>query len=448
MKPDRDTYEAWLLDRMEGRLDPQQERWLEDFLRANPDLPVTLGDLPAIDGGTSVFTAKEELRKSYPPTGLPDAARLDDFLVARSEQELSAEQERQLARYLYEHPGAERQAALMALARVPADAEPFPTKETLTRHFPPHGMPDAYRITDFLIADLEGDLSPEQHAALKHFLGEHAELQRTERSVAATRTVPEPMAFPEKAGLYRQRGRVVALWPRLAAAASIALVCSAAWWLMQERPLHDPGLARVETPVKPVLPPASGATAETAPEPRTPVATEVGAAAEKTIPAPRPSAIAKPGHDRGPETSPRRSGEAPLPTPAPKAEPVPAPVPVHALPLEEPALAEALPPAEARPVQADGPVGRTAPGEPAVAAVQGSDNSLGTFVANTLRNDVLDKPERPTGLDAGDVLALADKALGAVTGGEGGVTVQRHGGSERMQLRLGRNLSISAARNR
>ena len=44
---DRITYEAWLLDRIEGNLTPEQERQLDAFLAANPDLPADLGAFPS-----------------------------------------------------------------------------------------------------------------------------------------------------------------------------------------------------------------------------------------------------------------------------------------------------------------------------------------------------------------------------------------------------------------
>ncbi|MEO5585159.1 MAG: hypothetical protein ABIQ75_06880, partial [Flavobacteriales bacterium] len=190
MKLDRETYEAWLLDRMEGRLSPAQVEELDAFLRVHPDLPASNVGLPGIDGGDLEFPMKGALRKDHPPTGAPDAARLDDFLVARSEKELSAEQEKELDRFLYEHPEAERQAAWMALAHVSKDPIRFPAKASVERYFPPNGMPDAHRLSDFLIADLEGDLLPDQRSALKHYLTEHPEAANENRLMAATRTMP------------------------------------------------------------------------------------------------------------------------------------------------------------------------------------------------------------------------------------------------------------------
>ncbi|MFT3884336.1 MAG: hypothetical protein QM724_02560 [Flavobacteriales bacterium] len=157
---DRSTYEAWLLDRLEGHLTPEQERELDAFLAANPDLPAGLGELPRVEGSVAVFGAKDKLKRVYPPTGRPDIARLDDFLVARLEGDLSARQEQQLDRLLYEHPERVQDARRMAASRVPRTPIPFTAKGTVERHFPPQGLPDRHRLTDFLIAAQEGVFHP------------------------------------------------------------------------------------------------------------------------------------------------------------------------------------------------------------------------------------------------------------------------------------------------
>jgi hypothetical protein len=84
----------------------------------------------------------------------------------------------------------------------------------------------------------------------------------------------------------------------------------------------------------------------------------------------------------------------------------------------------------------------------AVVDTRNTGQSLGTFVANTVRGEVLSAPERAEVLDGQDALAFADKAIGTVTGGRGGVQLQRNASGERIKLRLGRNLSFSASRNR
>jgi hypothetical protein len=260
--------------------------------------------------------------------------------------------------------------------------------------------------------------------------------------------MPEARVHPDKAGLKKREARMVALWPKLAAAASIALLLSAAWWLLRERPTDLPKVARAETPVKPVAPPQhDGAVAPA--DVVQPSATVVPENATKE----RSSADAVPAikpHDGvAPKEHPRSNSSGPQPeqhqSPVPAPKPVPSPLP----PLE-PELAQQTPEPKALPAdtaQVDNtPTAQPVGDELAFAGTRRTDRSLAAFVANTLRNDVLDKPQRPATLDGDDALALADKALGAVTGGHGGVEVQRTSGGERFQLRLGRNLSISASR--
>lgn len=452
MKLDRDTYEAWLLDRMEGKLSAAQEALLDGFLADNPDLTVSSDGLPGISGGDLEFALKDRLRKAYPPTGGPDAARLDDFLVARLEKDLGADQEKQLERYLYEHPEADRQAALMALAKVSTVGVPFSGKETLERHFPPKGMPDMHRLTDFLIADLEGDLSLEQGAALRRYLAEHAGSEREIRLVAATRTTPVPMLFRDRDALKKREARVVALWPRLAAAACFLLLLGAGWWWLREKPTGGPEIAHIAKPaVHQKIRSVDLNVHPVAPEP--PVAIEQE---DLDPPTTRPAPVEHPAAIKGtttikahpPITEPARpTGQEAEPLDAPDAQPVP-----DELPMEEPALAQQAEEPTAVPTVPETAPSATSPQvngmAPSSARTEGSSQDLGMFVANTLRGKMLQTPERNAELDRNDVLAFADKAIGTVTGGQGGVEVQHTSAGRRFQLRLGRNFSISSSRDR
>ena len=452
MKPDRETYEAWLLDRMEGRLSPAQDVELDAFLRANPDLPAFTASLPEIHAGPLEFPLKGALRKDHPPAGTPDATRLDDFLIARTENDLSAEQENALDRFLYEDPEAEKQAALMALAVVPNHPILFPAKETVKRHFPPQGTPDAHRLTDFLIADLEGDLPKDQRLALKLYVAEHLEAEREERLVAATRTLPVLIPFAGKEDLKRREVRTIPLWSRLAVAASFLLLLGAGWWLLEGKPEERKEVARVEKPVE--LPPISPRGSELQPvvtdEPtatkdqplalkaprNTTLKSATGTASGATPSAIQPSSKTAPTPEQMPEYGDRRN-----------TKPVPDP-----LLAQEPQLAEHMDVVATAPNSAAGvDRGTAAQGSQVAAApssVQGSGQDLGTFVANTVRGQVLETPKRGADLDGKDVLAFADKAIGAVTGGKGGVSVQHNSAGQKFQLRLGRNFSLSASRGR
>ena len=83
-------------------------------------------------------------------------------------------------------------------------------------------------------------------------------------------------------------------------------------------------------------------------------------------------------------------------------------------------------------------VGRTPPG----------GTTIGTVMANSVRSGVLETKERSNALDREDALAMVNKGLGAITGGEGGVEVQRKTTRDRWKVRLGKNLAISASTGR
>lgn len=447
MTLDRHTYEAWLLDRLEGRLTPAQEAALDAFLRNHPELCPQEGPLPTVQADVGPLPGKEALRKHFPPIAMPNPANLDEMLVARMENELAPAQLLALDRYLYEHPGSRRQAKLMALAKVTGDGPGFPGKEYLHRHFPPTGMPDAYRLTDFLIAALEGDLSPAQAQALAAYMAAHPGAMREQALVQAARVQAEAMPFPGKEGLKRREGRVIALWARLAVAASVLLVVGAGVWYLRHQADDAVQVVQVAPHVVPPRPAASNVGPLTVRAPKEDAAPEQDAHGKDTGHGPEKTPMVRDGKPEGSRTNPPAEVRPVQETPRP-APPVEDKVPMD----PEPALAAARPP--------DPPMGR--PDVPAASAMQpgqpvaalaatvrtGSSQTLGGFMANMLRERVLKEPARDQAIDRDDALALADRALGAVSNGQAGMHVKQVGQGERIKLRIGRHFSISASRER
>ena len=66
---DHSNYEAWLLDRLEGRLTPEEERELTAFLLANPDLDTGLDELPTVSDEAAELDeqTKDRLQRALPP---------------------------------------------------------------------------------------------------------------------------------------------------------------------------------------------------------------------------------------------------------------------------------------------------------------------------------------------------------------------------------------------
>jgi hypothetical protein len=95
MDINRNNYEAFLLDLMEGNLSPEDQQRLMEFLRMNPDcaLPSENFDSWVLEKESLTFSAKEDLKKELPrsETLLSDA-NFDLFSIARLEGDLTPEQ--------------------------------------------------------------------------------------------------------------------------------------------------------------------------------------------------------------------------------------------------------------------------------------------------------------------------------------------------------------------
>ena len=445
MKLDRTTYEAWLLDRIEGRLTPDQERELDAFLQANPDLaPEALGELPRVEAGHVAAFDKESLKQDLPPKGSPDERSLDLFLVAQLEGDLSVDQEAVLVTFLKDHPELAVQARRMAAARVPAEVVSLPNGLVLSRTLPPEGRPDRHRLTDFLIAAEEGDLDPDQLDAVEAMIAGDVHMERERGLVRAARMRPEAMVYPDKTSL-RRGGRVIPLWSRtvarLAVAASFALLLGLGWMLLRQGPEEDPQIAEQ---ARTTPPERSSASQEVLPVPGKGAQVAPEAAQDETpvINVGPPAASIDGTTGTGPVDQGPASREAPVEHPS-----------IRELPVRmDPLLANV---GELRP--AAGPVSVDVEELPILAEAPDADameRKPPTYtpvelLAATVRGRVLEEPDPDTRpLDARDAVAMADRGLGAISGGKAGLEVERHEGRRRFSLKLGNDLAITASSGR
>ena len=439
---DHSNYEAWLLDRLEGNLTPGQERQLDAFLLEHPELASMDVTLPSVTSITQTLSAaeKDALKKSIPPVGVVDHTSVDDHLIARLENDLTAVQLEALRLYLLDHPEHARAERINALTKLVPEAIAYTEKRGLQRHFPPQGMPTAFNLDDFLVARLEADLSREQEQSLERFIAQDRGHQRAWAAMQATRSTAAPIIFADKQGLKKKEGRVIPFtlgtWTvRLAVAASVALLFGLGLWFLRAPDMYEREIARVPT--------------------------------KTGTPAPRPSQEEVPvvNAEGTPENSSgqRREDLAPLDrkegtTPFVPQRQQPA-LPARVEPAEEPVLAQDGLPAAPKNEQAVFP--STPSPEPneslATASPATTDRpviaprttTLGELLASTVRDRVLDKPVREEHtLDGEDAIAMVDRTLKVVGGERAGLDVGRkaQNGTRRFDLRLGRNFSISASR--
>ncbi|MBL0129500.1 MAG: hypothetical protein IPP83_19080 [Flavobacteriales bacterium] len=439
---DHSNYEAWLLDRMEGNLTPDQEHELAVFLLMHPELDPGNDELPTVSGDVGLLHTGP-LKRDLPPTGEVNAMNVEDHLIARLENDLSAAQLEKLDAFLRAHPELARTERLYNLAKPAPEAITSIDKSGLYQSIPPQGLVTSTTLNDHLVARLEGDLTNEQNEALSTLLLADAASAHEWKVMQATRVTSDAVPFPDKAGL-RKGGKVIAFRSspalvRLAAAASITLLIGMAWWLWLRPDGNAPQIAEGVDPVQKI----ERSTGTHTPDSVAPITQEGTVANEKDSP------VVK---------DPTPSRHEALVTPNPKA-PQPEHVPERILPNGPLAEQPKDPALEEQPLIQDRsqPVvpptkEPTTPEQPALAAAtpqQGTTRTLGEAFAGVVRERVLDAPDRTTGtLDGTDAVAALDRGLKAVAGDRAGLTVGRdaQGRARRFDLRLGRNLGISASR--
>ena len=405
---------------------------------------------------------KEALKRHLPPIAVVDANNVEDHLIARLENDLTPEQVKALGIYLFHHPEYQRAERTYALTKLVPEAMAFAAKQHLHRSLPPEGMPAHHTLDDFLVARLEGDLSPAQEEAITTIVRANKDAQRSWELMQATRVQASTIVHPDKSSL-KKGGRVIAIgstiparlpgqaWiVRLAAAASVALLVGMAWWWWARPGVVEQHMVDVKTsssrsdgketpaaqqevPKKDAVQPAAARASEEQPP---------------KIPSSRPG-----GKDSAPneQNAPLRdlapSHQQPLPTASQAPLPEEAPLPI----AEQAPVAPS--PEEPAPQQAVPSNTPTAAHEPmALAPLRGANdevNTAGQAFAGALRERVLDRPARAVEpLDGDDAVALVDRGLKAVAGDRAGLQVARDakGRGARFQLRLGRHVAISASR--
>lgn len=439
---DHSNYEAWLLDRLEGRLTPEQERELHAFLLQHPHLAPGDDVLPSVESINLALSAveKEWLKKRIPPVGAVDAHSVELHLIARLEGDLTTGELAALRIFLEDHPEHQRAERIYALTKLVPQAMAYATKRELKRHFPPQGMPNDLNLDDLLVARLEGELTREQETAVERFLAHDETRQRAWVLMQATRSSATYLVFADKEGLKKKEGRVIPFtfgtWAVRLAAASVALLIGLGLWFLRSPDVHEREIARV--PSTNVVP-QEQVVQDEVPEhaaPNAPGTSDAEQLKDATPPA-RNETVTPFAPQRQQPVSPPRIDrvEEPMlaqdaPAPGQKNEPIDAPV---------------IPPTpEANETLASAPTVKTA-----TTASATNTTTLGELLATTVRDRVLEKPARDEqALDGEDAIAMVDRTLKVVGGDRAGLDVgsKAYDGKRRFDLRLGRNFSISASR--
>ncbi len=134
MTIDKGNIEAYLLDYLEGNLNPVMTAELMAFLSENPEYEQWIPSPEDVDGTCLPQSDKGNLKKGFSDiAGITDG-NLDEFCIAQAEGLLSDADEKRLGHYLENHPEKQPLPALYKKLRLTADLSViFPGKEKLKK---------------------------------------------------------------------------------------------------------------------------------------------------------------------------------------------------------------------------------------------------------------------------------------------------------------------------
>ena len=131
---DRQNYEEFYLDYLEGNLSGEVLAVFEAFLKANPDLLVDEGLESILPTQETLDPAIKLAMKQATELSQLSAETLDYFLIAREEGLLTSEQSAQLNNWLQANAQYRNDARLMQLAKLtPSASEIYTAKKDLKR---------------------------------------------------------------------------------------------------------------------------------------------------------------------------------------------------------------------------------------------------------------------------------------------------------------------------
>jgi len=139
MDINRNNYEAFLLDLLEGRLSAGEERELKVFLKDHPEFVVDLPDLDLfrLEKQRVLFAERDQLKKEFPVEGtLVSEANFDMYSIARMEGDLSPSQEQDYLDLLEKDESKRKEWQDWQKTVLVPEKHSYPSKETLKKRNP------------------------------------------------------------------------------------------------------------------------------------------------------------------------------------------------------------------------------------------------------------------------------------------------------------------------
>jgi len=218
MKINIHNYEAFLLDYIEGNLSEADSAELMLFLEANPALQVDL------EGIQDITVTPDEI---LPRTGqfdflkkpeTIDLAQFDELAVKVLEGDATQIEVEQLNELVASVPSFEKTWKAFQLTKLQAPSITIENKADLYRSLVPQKTFD-----ELAVAALEGEITVSEQVQLDVLIASNGEYKKQWAAFKLTKLNASAESFESKDALYRKAGgRLVPMWFRFAAAASVA----------------------------------------------------------------------------------------------------------------------------------------------------------------------------------------------------------------------------------
>ncbi len=137
MEINRNNYEAYMLDLLEGRLTAEDQQVVRDFLLLNPDCAQGIEETNpwSLEPSNISFPGKEQLKKEMPDASfMLTTSNFDLFSISRLEGDLTREQELDHASMVEKHQEKRKEWEEWQQTKLHAEPVLFTNKEVLKRN--------------------------------------------------------------------------------------------------------------------------------------------------------------------------------------------------------------------------------------------------------------------------------------------------------------------------
>ncbi|MGM0612949.1 MAG: hypothetical protein ACQESM_05535 [Bacteroidota bacterium] len=255
MKINRNNYEAYMIDYLDGNLTSAQVDELMLFLDENPDIKAEAEGLDMtvnpVDEQSPVYDEKAALKQPVTDdSGTITEDNYETWFIAFVEGNLSKDEESCLHTYLNQNPEKQKELEFFKATKLQPEEVTFENKSQLKAIaiVPVAGI-DASNYEQKMIARIEGDLSLNEINDLNEFIKQNPGLKQEFEWFKKSRLKEDKaIAFPDKRELrkYTIGFTRKTLYNFVAAAAAIALVIGFSWNSLFPPEQMDTGLASLD----------------------------------------------------------------------------------------------------------------------------------------------------------------------------------------------------------